>query len=414
MEVAGVRAASTREVGPSGCAINEISRHSLRLDGDPVYVNAQALSVSHGRALLAGVPNYVWSTTGEGRKLEAVPESIFGVMVEPDGTVEAVPLPMRGHLNYPYAVARPDGGWWIVFMELAESIREEMSPKILGIWSGVFDGEEWTDLERLPMPEGYEVEDPDRGSLLRSGDTLAFAIIADPLGQVLLFERAGGGWSYERVTVSSSKRIPEPVTVSNLALVPWRHGFALLVNKNDATIDSIYNSLFLYARDGGWREHRVVTELERFVSTDFSVSVSPEVDVVSWVADNEVFAYMGSFEHRDLHALTVATAGVRNLTTLNSIISRVAPLGDGTPLWVMQHLAPDESGELRFLTATSDSATQVGTIDLPYLFARLQAASKSAPDEILLAVGHAWTQEADSLFASLLIHVRTACGASAL
>lgn len=408
-ELAAAGIGGAGSAGTAGCAVQEVARQSLRLDGAPVYVNAQAFSVSGERVLLAGVPNYVWLSAGDSGKRDASPESIFGVVVDRDGTVTAVPNPMQGHLNYPYAVARPGGGWRIVFMELAQSIREEISPEVLGLWSGVFDGDEWSELERLPMPKDYEIDDPEEASLLRSGDTVAFAVTADPAGQVLLFERVGGHWSWERVTVPSNKRYPEPVTVSHLALIPWRRGPALLVNKEYGTIDSIYNSLFLYAREPGWREHKVVTSVERFVTSQFSVSPGPPTDVVTWVFENEVFAYVGDLESGRLSGFTVDTSATRGRVGLSGITSRVIKLANGTPLWVTQPRTPNESGRLRFFVGTGDSATLIGTsVEEPAW--RLQAI-RTAPSGLILIGAEFRSEGEDGLISSVLLRFRAQCAA---
>lgn len=395
------RAIGSGLAGGPACIIDTVSSQALRVDGVPVYVNGQALSVSSHQVLLAGYPNYIFRPGAE-----PVTDSIFGLVIDGDGAVTVVPAPMQGHLGDPVAIPRPEGGWHIAFAELAQSYHETPVPSILGLWSGVFDGGEWSNLERLPVPRNYRLDHPEGTSLLRHGDTLALATIANPLGQILLFERVDGRWSWERVTLAGDNReFPEPATVQTLALIPWQNRYALVAHKNDATIDTIYESLFLYARDSGWQERKVVDGIDPYVTSQSTISASPTIDVVSWVHQGVVVAYVGSLEAGNLRAFTVdATTGVPR--TDPSMTSRLTRLPDDTPLWVTQTKLHDDSGEIRLLAATEDSVTPIGTISYPSW--RLQA-SAAAPDHVVIATIEIELDREESPFSSFLLRIRTQC-----
>lgn len=80
---------------------------------------------------------------------------MFGFVLEPDGSASAVPKSIAGNIGRMHGTARPEGGWHIVFAQVAKPFREDISGRIEALWYGVFDGSEWSELQRLPAPGGY-------------------------------------------------------------------------------------------------------------------------------------------------------------------------------------------------------------------------------------------------------------------
>ena len=400
----------------TGCRIKESHRRELRVDGLPAYVYAQALSVSRGRVLLAGYPNYLWFESQVSPGWSPATDSIFGVAVSFDGTVESVPAPLSGHLGYVHAISRPEGGWRVVFTEHAESIHETFSSAIIGLWSGVFDGTAWSELERLPMPEAYEIWSPERASLARTDDAVFFAVIVNPGRQVLLFERRDHRWTAERVALPSDRAIPEPITVGHLSLLPSRHGPMLLVQMQEATPDAVHSPIVLYEGSDGWRRTTLVANIDRSrsVTSQFAAARGPAGDVISWVAEDEVYAYWG---HRadgqggGFRGFTVDTSSTaRTVGRISQIVGRLALLPDGTPVWVTQPRTVDRSGAFRFFAGMHGSVKRLGRLTHPRW--DLQAL-EAVENELLVAAA----EFRDDLgggpeVTSLLLRVEVDCKAS--
>jgi hypothetical protein len=320
---------------------------------------------------------------------------------------------MAGHLGYLRAVPRPEGGWHVVFAELAESIRDEISPQIEALWAGVLIGREWTDLERLPVPGNHELMYPDAASLLRSGAALALAVVTTRGGQVIMFERMSGSWSWELVTKPGARgRYPEPAGVSRIALIPWQGSVALLARKNDVRADTIYDSLFRYVRSERWGEQIIVRGMNPYATAFYAVTRSHVNDVVSWVSDDRVVGYIGTFELGGLRAITIDSSLTRGTTGLAAITSISDVLSDGTPFWLTQPRTPDESGDLRLLVAPQDTVQLIGTITHPHW--RLQGGAATAKDLVVAAVNlHPESQMSETGgMSSLLLHIRVQCSSS--
>jgi len=358
------------------CTLDDVIPHVALVGGAPVYVNAEVFSSSADRILLAGFPNYIWPTGA----VEPVADSIFGIVVDSDGHATAVPKPIPGNLGDLVAIPRPGGGWHVIFAELASPVRKSLTRQIVGLWSGVLDGIEWSNVERLPAPGGYEIDDLGSASLLLQGDTLALGVVVSPVGQILLLKRIDRRWAWDRVSISGGNgQFVEPSTVSHIALVPAWNGLGVLARKNDVTLDTIYQSLYLYTQEDGWREHKVIDGMDPHVTGQLVASPSSELDVITWVHETEAVAYIGAFGTGQLRAITVDTPDTSSAIGFTSRFSR---LQDETPVWVTQPRLHDESGELRILVLDQDTIVPLAALEFPHW--RLQG-STAAPGGVVVA-----------------------------
>ncbi|HEX2189735.1 MAG TPA: hypothetical protein VHG51_12590, partial [Longimicrobiaceae bacterium] len=189
----------------SACTVTEISREQLTTeDGREVYVEPNAIAASpHGGLLLAGVPNYVWSRA-DGELTAVARDSVLGALVSLEGRARLIPAPIDPGLVGPgiRALAQEDGTWAVVFAELVRGTRSPGEEETRNLWFGVFDGEKWSRLERLPVPTEGRPQSFPPSALVGRGDTLALAVKLDVTpGQsnVALFTRRDGRWAYEIV-----------------------------------------------------------------------------------------------------------------------------------------------------------------------------------------------------------------------
>lgn len=184
-----------RRMAAEPCGLRELSRDRLTVLGRPLYVEADAF-VANGRGdvLLAGTPNYLWKVSPQGEINGLTADSIFGVVIARDGMARVVPAPVEPRrIRGIRAAARPDGGWDVVFADVP--VDSSSSAGAERLWYAAFDGSRWSSLEPLPMPSGVALSPMFTSSLVRAGDTLAWALtpaMRQGRRDISLFRRAGG------------------------------------------------------------------------------------------------------------------------------------------------------------------------------------------------------------------------------
>lgn len=409
-----ISASGVKDPAPSGrrdaaanCAVREISRHRLTVLGNrPLYVEADAF-VANGRGdvLLAGTPNYLWQVSPEGEITGLTEDSIFGAVIARDGNARVVPTPITARQIHGIRVAsRDDGGWDVVFAEVAAFVGDRQPDEALRLWHGVYDGEGWTSLEQIPAPDGIPLSTSFTSSLVRRADSLAWALVPamrSPRRDIVLVQRRAGRWAYEWVPMRTTADVDLSYSDSL--------GLLLAVVQPDPRLRGDGNSLMLWGQRPEWQiVRRLVHGSVDGRVYDPSLRRLPTGLVASWTTfvgagpetRNELRAMVGLLEGQTVQALV--------LDTDVSIWSESVPLlqAQEFPVWVAHHAAPDtNSGEMRFVGVLGDSAIELGGIANPY---HLRVASVAPAFSELLVTGMEYLED-DGFAFSLLLRAGVEC-----
>lgn len=390
----------------AACTVREVSRDRLTVEGGrPLYVEADAF-VANGRGdvLLAGTPNYLWQVSSEGEIIGLTEDSVFGAVIARDGNARLVPAPIPARQIHGIRVAaREDHGWDVVFAEVAPYVGDRQPDEAARLWHGVFDGERWASLEQIPTPDGITVATLFSSSLLRRGDSLAWALVPtmnSPRRDLVLAQRRHGRWSSESIAVGNGVDVDLSYSDSL--------GLLLAVVQADPRLRGDGNSLLLWAQRPEWRilrslvhgegEGRVYNASLLRLRAGFVTSWRTPVGEGRDTRD-ELRARVGRLEEQSEPAVV--------LDPDVSIWSEIAPfvLPGGAPLWVVHpSVADDAVSALRVVSVAGDSAVELGRFANPYRF-WVAAAAPSASE--LLVTGMEYTQ--DGFAFSLLLRARIEC-----
>lgn len=390
-----------------GCTVSEISRNRLTVEGGrPLYVEADAF-VANGRGdvLLAGTPSYLWKVSAEGQIIGITSDSVFGAIIARDGTARSVPAPIPARQIHGIRMeARDDHGWDAVFAEVAPYTGDTPPDEALRLWYGVYNGAGWTDLEQIPAPEGIALDPLFSSSLVRRGDSLAWALrpaMGSPRRDIVLVQRRQGRWAYEVVPTRSGADVDLSYSDSV--------GLLLAVVQPDPRLDGDGNSLLLWAQRPEWRI------VQRLVHGYGDGRVYwpwlrrlPAGLVASWTTPvgegpqtrQEMRAMVGPLEAQTAPAVV--------LDTDVSIWSESAPLlqAQAFPVWVTHHTSPDGGpGEIRFMGVAGDSVVEFGRVANPYKF---RGAAVAPAYSELLVTGMEYVED-DGFAFSLLLRARVGC-----
>lgn len=390
----------------AGCAITEISREPLRLaDGGELYVEPVVVAPSReGELLLLGRYNYLFQPVGE-RWMPAPDDSVMGAVVEPSGAAWIVNAPFPANLlDGIRALAREDGGWDVVFAQLRPSTDTVRSDTVETLWYGVLRQGRWAMLERLPASRGRVVHGDRVSSLVRWGDTLAWAVSqqrpGDALMSVLVYERGDSGWAFSVVPAAPAyvELMHHPAT-----------GLAVAVVQPDPLQRSDANSLLLWSRQPDWRIHgRIVRGRDERVHAPF-IRMRGDEGVLSWKAD--VPAADGGFRH-EAHAM-VGRIATRNepVLRLDSLAMPLRPLhlldfSEDRRAWLVERGAWDEAGsELRFVGDPAGRVVLLGSMPSPFVTG-VGAAAVSASEAVVS--GGVIAHDGDAVV-TLLLGMRMEC-----
>lgn len=413
------RRSSDTRPADSTCTVRETSREPLVAAGRQLYIEPLTFISDKGSTLLAGTPNYVWrGAKSEGRYTE------FGVIVSLDGHVSRIPPPIDPKLmNDMRAVRLKDGSWGIVFAESMVGERTKHEAPWVRLWYGVFDGQAWHSLERLPFPAKTPLQIGTMSQLVRNGDTLAFALgVLRPHNESepIVFSRTNGRWSSRIIRM----RHAEYVALANVGSLGWQ----LAVVRPDTTLESDSNSLFFYRllsgkRDtvGRWQQAtKVVSGGEEPVHWPSLAAAGPQRWVLSWLSNIRTRSGM-RWEARAMlsrtdngsAAVPIALHRPTDLLVLDSSVVAMASVvsPDGTPLWITDHVLNEanlERREMRFIRYSAGKASVIGRIPNP--FKGSPSVVMPTRSEILIA-GPLFTSDNghDPIIQTLLIRARLVC-----
>lgn len=371
-----------------------------------MYVPSQALVPgARGGLFLAGFPNYLFARQPSGPARLVAESGVLGAVLDSAGRARVIPAPIDPrYIADIRAVARPEGGWEVVFTEFAHpaepGTRPSTNDSISGLWSGVFDGTDWTSLAELQVPEDVRFNRLGVSAPALHGDRLAWAVSGyrnhAPL--ILVLERVGGAWTTQVLST--------PVRLY-LTLAYLETGNLVMAGVGgDGTQPNDFNSLFLWnplTTDGAPRR-MVDSRGVRFVHF-------PRLDhwrgrpVLTWTvetaAGEEVWAVTDVIPPASDHPYIIdpTPSATHNVTP--------AALSDGSFLWVTAHRQPGDLETMIQLRVLRDAASW-GVARFPSPFAAGLGAYPT-PDGDVVLIG-AETEEAAEMVRSLLVTVRMRCG----
>jgi hypothetical protein len=202
--------------GPDGglatlaeCTVREVARTRLTVQGGrPLYVQADAFAADgRGDVLLAGATSYLWRLAPDGTINGLASDSVLGAVIAPDRTARLVPAPMDPRqIHGIRAAGRPDGGWDVVFAKVPPYTGDERPSTAARLWYGAYDGTRWGALEQIPTPEGARLDAVFTSSLVRRGDSLAWALRP----AAARTRRWGAAWPPRRWSTSSGRSASRP------------------------------------------------------------------------------------------------------------------------------------------------------------------------------------------------------------
>jgi hypothetical protein len=392
--------AAARADGPghspdtAACIARELSRTRLIVEGGrELYIEPVVFVPSGTRTLLAGKPSYLFfkrdpRATGD---VEAR-HTVFGAVVDADGSARTVPAPPvnEGRVAAVAGLAADAGAWRVIFAEL-DSLAQGHQ-QVDAFWHGMYDGRQWSALERLPQPPGTPLLYFNASPLAQNRDTLVWAALAD-LGQyrqgVVVFERHGGRWSHQLLATPFASGVE---AVHTQAL-----GFVLAITHAD--IDAAgEQSVFLYTRQSGWSLQR------RMVSVNSDGSALDSAGA----ADGST--------HGDRAALTIRmsprSTQLGNREEPLFAVARplgfgfaTAALGNDVILWAIQSVDSSGAGELKLVRPLTGSTAVIWQSPNPYR-GPFTAAGAFGSD-VLIAGPE--LDEAHGVLRSLILRIHVAC-----
>lgn len=193
--------ARAKQSGDVVCALRVLDSSIVHFDSVSMYVEPQAVEFAGRRLLIAGSPNYMWIGAGSEAGATVARDSVFGVIRDSRGRWTSVPKPpgIRWFTGV-RALARRDGRWDVVFVELPEMYSPSGRDSTIAAWHGVLSAAGWEDLERLPVAPARFIGAMTSTQLVRDGEALTWlaSVRGDgvhPLGDVALLRRQAGRWS---------------------------------------------------------------------------------------------------------------------------------------------------------------------------------------------------------------------------
>jgi hypothetical protein len=396
--------------GAPACSAVVLSQTRLVVeDGREVYIEPIAMVPSGEEILLAGVPNYVWTRRGaRGPVVAFAANSVLGVVIGADGRGRLVPSPVQPkRVRALRAAARSDGGWDVVFAELAPTDSLSTDDALpVRLWHGVLHHGGWSELHQIPQPLDARVRLSNASALISRGDTLAFVSRVETPTQnteaVVHFRRAGR-WSFELVRT-------RPLSYAAIGVSESR-GWMLVAVRGD-TVPPRENALFVYRRAGNeW-------QLVRKMDGDSDPAHQPTLDldghvgVLSWWA---MVSPADGSGRREARAIARVEHGATKIATIDSSTSYVALAGaiqGAVRLWVTEHVeSMAQPSELRFVAFDGEQVAILGRMPSPYL--GFFAATVSKPSQVVVAGPLAELETTTPTVVTLLIRARVRCLAGA-
>jgi hypothetical protein len=365
-----------------------------------MYVEPTTMAASKGRVLIAGWPAYLFARGLQSRPKQVGSDSVLGVIFQPGRPATTIRAPSDAQtIGGVRALGRADGAWDVVFADLVAFSPERVSrpDTALRLWHGVYDGERWKSLEEIPRPSGFLIHPLMGTRLVRSGDTLSWAVLTTtPRGRdVLVLRRTDDGWSGEAVGTPGAAYVE--------MMHARRAGHLLAVVQVDTSLrTSDENSLFLYSRDSVWRVARRVARggMEPAHHPSLHWDDGP---VLTWYVDGpsggqvRMVRNPGGAHPGEMGVLDSAFTGGRQVISLG--------LESGS-YWVVNHRPQGEKRTvLRVVRSSGNGPAEVARWESPFLSG---VRGISVGDSDIFLAGALW-MDRDSIPVSLLLHARAQC-----
>lgn len=356
-----------------------------------------------GEVLLLGRYNAVFDRTSSGQWAPAQGDSLMGALVVPGEPAVVIPAPVpTAVLEGIRAARRPDGSWDVVFAELQPSEGEARSRLSRNLWHGVLAGGRWTALERIAAPPG-QVERVDVGSsLVRWGDSLAWAVphlgSGGESGLLLLTRRDGEPWRHEVLGIrhAYSELMHDAVA-----------GLVLAVVQPDPHLMVDGNSLLFWTRNPEWKIHGTVVPGARERVHHPRLANSGTGAVLTWEA--QVPRGDGR-SGREAHAM-VGQVALRNEPVIR-LDSAVVPMRPITHIslgnrhfWLLEHRGEAEPALLRLVGQSAGPGTVVTEFPTPYA----SAVGGTATSDSELVISGGVVDDTRSFVATVLLGLRVEC-----
>jgi len=181
------------------CTVRIIDADTLKIDDDPFYVDPLvAESDSGGRILLLGRVIHRYNLD-PARPRKVPTRSLLGTVVLPNGRAAVVDAPVAGpRFDGIRAVALPGGRWGIVFAEVRSPLDVPFDTAS-ALWYGEYDGQRWSGVERLPMPDPA-IDLQMASSLVLSEGGMTWVVkTSTQRPSIAILRRTGGRWTSEKV-----------------------------------------------------------------------------------------------------------------------------------------------------------------------------------------------------------------------
>lgn len=402
------------------CTARELSRHRLIVEGGrELHIEPKVVARSGSRLLVAGKPSYLFSPRAPAAAAELESrDSVFGAVVETDGSARTVPPPPveGGKVTAVAGIAMGAGAWRVIFA-VPDTVNTEAPEKVVAFWHGIYDGRDWSSVERLPRPDGMPLLYFNSSRIAQSGDTVVWASLFAAAGYrqgAVAFERRDGKWTHQTFVATHASDVEVDRSVEHgFSLGITRRGFgvkfsgdSVLLGARGAGLST--DSIFLYTRGvEGWTQKRIFRPGSLGGMSRISLHAQgARGHFISWTAPVRDTAA----SWLELRGVNVGMAGPDGPA---AVIDRSIGQGfttvlsdEGDILWVTDHLFR-ESGvqELRLVRRLADSAVVLWRTPQPYTGPF--SAAKYSPSDIIV-VGPE-LDRTRGLLVSLLIRVRVEC-----
>lgn len=385
--------------GSSGCVLSSAGSERLLVQGRRAYVEPTVLSVAGDYALIAGTPNYLWSTVGSQMEVTAR-DSVFGAVMLPGGEWRFVPSPIEGRpFAQPRVLSRGNGHWDVVFAELESRADPGREVPLRRLWHARLSPEGWAEKTPIPLPESGRLRYEFASGIVAVGDSMMVAVpVETSRGQhdIVVLHPGSNGWRHELI---------EDGRVSEVALLPERAAEVrmLATSVDPDSPDTRRNSLFWYAHDSVWSKRDLLIA-GRAAPVFGPVGMLGKQE--SWISFMLPIRESVSkrWEARVLQMDSLWRPRASSTLLDSSVLYRpAAVLLQDRPFWVLQHeQAASQPPQLRVVSVVEGRAVRLASAPTPFAGPHAAAAMRN---ELLLIAGPELDRERRALWTLLTRYI---------
>jgi len=378
--------------GRVGMARTVERRPLVLADGTEAYVEPMNLMRVGSDLVVVGSPTYTWEVGGTRANMASYGAHLAAYL-DPV-TPRLVEMPVDVPAGVVRSIALGDRRWGALFSEADPEAFSQFS-EVVDLWYAEYDGEAWSEVERLPLPDGLELFVGSSSALVSRGDAIGWVVVTDRGGAAVHYEREGGAWRYE---------IIEERGMEAAAQASGSSGVWMALSGVDPDLPAWTKTLRLFRWASGWQFVSRVATVEAYTEIrDPFVTVLPEGVTVTWrevsAAGSPAMARVG-----------VGADHPGELLLLDPSTEQAKPIGmpDGSPAWVVQHVnAVTGLDELRLLRIEGPGTHIAQRI--PYPLRGFYAALATGPDEVLVTGSEFNPDPAHATVRSLTLRLSSSC-----